>query len=88
MLAFGLGTLPNLFVAAFLFSRVKRWWQTKWVRWIVAVIIAAFALWSLDKLWIHPKPMMHHTMPMPAMQQPMKQEPAPSKMPMPMEHRN
>ncbi|MDR0588305.1 MAG: sulfite exporter TauE/SafE family protein [Burkholderiales bacterium] len=55
MLAFGLGTLPNLFVAGVIFNEIKRFAQNTLVRYAVAMVIAGFALWSLNQLWLTDK---------------------------------
>lgn len=47
MLAFGVGTLPNLLAAGWALSRAKRWLEAKAVRWAAGAIVAAFALAGL-----------------------------------------
>ena len=47
MLAFGVGTLPNLLAAGWALSRAKRWLEAKAVRWSAGAIVAAFALAGL-----------------------------------------
>ena len=47
MLAFGVGTLPNLLAAGWALSRAKRWIEAKAVRWSAGAIVAAFALAGL-----------------------------------------
>jgi len=44
MLAFGLGTLPNLLAAGWVLSRAKRWLERRSVRWAAGALVAAFAL--------------------------------------------
>lgn len=47
MLAFGVGTLPNLLAAGWALSRAKRWLEAKAVRWTAGAIVAAFAIAGL-----------------------------------------
>ncbi len=47
MLAFGVGTLPNLLAAGWALSRVKRRLEAKSVRWAAGAIVAVFALAGL-----------------------------------------
>lgn len=47
MLAFGLGTLPNLLAAGWALARAKRWLEARAVRWTAGAIVAAFALAGL-----------------------------------------
>ncbi len=44
MLAFGLGTLPNLVVAGWLMARARRWFDGRGVRYAAAALLAAFAM--------------------------------------------
>lgn len=59
MLAFGLGTLPNLLLAGALLQRFGKWLNSRVVRYTAAAIIAGFALWGLNKLWLTDKMMRH-----------------------------
>jgi sulfite exporter TauE/SafE len=43
MLAFGLGTLPNLVAAGWLLARTRRWFDRRGVRVAAAILLAAFA---------------------------------------------
>jgi sulfite exporter TauE/SafE len=47
MLAFGVGTLPNLLAAGWALSRMKRRLEAKAVRWAAGAIVAVFALAGL-----------------------------------------
>jgi sulfite exporter TauE/SafE len=47
MVAFGLGTLPNLLLAGLMFHRFRRWVQHAWVRWGAGVVVILFGLWGL-----------------------------------------
>ena len=47
MLAFGVGTLPNLLAAGWALSRLKRRLEAKAVRWAAGAIVAVFALAGL-----------------------------------------
>jgi uncharacterized protein len=51
MLAFGLGTLPNLLLAGFLLARLKRLVQRPAVRWTAGALIAGFGVWGLLGAW-------------------------------------
>lgn len=58
MLAFGLGTLPNLLFAGLLFHRLRHHLQQRWVRWLAGGAVIAFGLWGLwrapylgDAIW-------------------------------------
>ena len=44
MLAFGLGTLPNLLVAGVAISRTTRWFEARTVRLAAAALLAGFAV--------------------------------------------
>ena len=44
MLAFGLGTLPNLVAAGWLMARARRWFDGRGVRYGAAALLAAFAM--------------------------------------------
>jgi hypothetical protein len=44
MLAFGLGTLPNLLAAGWLMARARRWLDARGVRYAAAALLAAFAI--------------------------------------------
>ncbi len=54
MLAFGVGTLPNLLAAAWVLARAKRFLEARWVRWSAGAIVAAFALAGLWRAWAVP----------------------------------
>lgn len=43
MLAFGLGTLPNLVAAGWIMARARRWFDGRGVRYAAAILLAAFA---------------------------------------------
>lgn len=47
MLAFGLGTLPNLLLAGLLLARFRRFAQARAVRWVAGLIVLAFGLLGL-----------------------------------------
>ncbi len=47
MLAFGVGTLPNLLAAGWALSRLKRRLEAKAVRWAAGAVVAAFAIGGL-----------------------------------------
>jgi sulfite exporter TauE/SafE len=47
MLAFGLGTLPNLLLAGFLLSRFRACVQARWVRILAGLLIFAYGLYGL-----------------------------------------
>ena len=44
MLAFGLGTLPNLLAAGWVMARARRWLDARMVRYPAAALLAGFAL--------------------------------------------
>jgi hypothetical protein len=44
MLAFGLGTLPNLLAAVWVMARARRWLDARMVRYPAAALLAGFAL--------------------------------------------
>lgn len=54
MLAFGLGTLPNLMAADLLFGRVRRALDGKTARYAVAVVVIAFGLAGLWRVVYYP----------------------------------
>ena len=54
MLAFGLGTLPNLLAAGWTVARSRRWFAAPAWRYAAAAIIAAFALIGLYRAWYAP----------------------------------
>jgi hypothetical protein len=54
MLAFGIGTLPNLLAAGWVLARAKRFLEARWVRWLAGAIVAAFALAGLWRAWFVP----------------------------------
>lgn len=47
MLAFGLGTLPNLLLAGMLLQRLRSIVQTRWVRLGSGLLVIAFGVWGL-----------------------------------------
>jgi sulfite exporter TauE/SafE len=55
MLAFGLGTLPNLLAAGWTLARSQRWFAATPVRYGAAAIIAVFALAGLYRAWFIPE---------------------------------
>ena len=50
MLAFGLGTLPNLLVIGLFWERCRRWVQSPGVRLFAGLIVAAFGIYGLTKV--------------------------------------
>jgi sulfite exporter TauE/SafE len=59
MLAFGVGTLPNLLAAGWTLARSQRWFAATSVRISAAAIIAAFALAGLYRAWFIPDALGH-----------------------------
>jgi uncharacterized protein len=55
MLAFGLGTLPNLLAAGWTLARSRRWLDDRRFRYFAAAVIAAFALLGLYRAWFVPE---------------------------------
>jgi len=51
MLAFGLGTLPNLLLAGFLLARLRDWVQLRAVRIAAGLLVAGFGAWGLFGAW-------------------------------------
>lgn len=51
MLAFGLGTLPNLLLAGFLLARFRSLLQQQAVRVLAGTLVAGFGLWGLLGVW-------------------------------------
>ncbi|MCP5268848.1 MAG: sulfite exporter TauE/SafE family protein [Zoogloeaceae bacterium] len=51
MLAFGLGTLPNLLLAGFLLARLRHWVQRPLVRVAAGALVAGFGVWGLIGVW-------------------------------------
>jgi sulfite exporter TauE/SafE len=47
LLAFGLGTLPNLLLAGVAAQQLRRWMQQIWVRRGAGAVIVMFGLWGL-----------------------------------------
>lgn len=47
MLAFGLGTLPNLLLAGLLLQRVRAFSQQRWVRLVSGLLVLGFGVWGL-----------------------------------------
>lgn len=54
MLAFGLGTLPNLLVAGYALTRSRRWFSHAAWRYGAALVVGAFALAGLYRAWFVP----------------------------------
>jgi len=51
MLAFGLGTLPNLLAVGLFYSSVKKFSQLKPVRLVAGALVAGLGVYGLFKLW-------------------------------------
>jgi len=51
MLAFGLGTLPNLLLAGVLAGQMRRLASKVWLRRLAGGIVFAYGLFGLIKLW-------------------------------------
>jgi sulfite exporter TauE/SafE len=51
MLAFGLGTLPNLLLAGYLLARLKHLVQLPVVRLVAGLLVAGFGVWGLVGAW-------------------------------------
>lgn len=47
MLAFGLGTLPTVWLSGVMAQELKRWLQIKQLRWALASLIIVFGVWTL-----------------------------------------
>lgn len=47
MLAFGLGTLPNMLLAGVLLSRARSWFQGRMVRWVLGGLVLGFDIAGL-----------------------------------------
>ena len=47
MLAFGLGTLPNLLAVSLFAAQIKNFFQNKKIRLIAGLIIVLWAVWRL-----------------------------------------
>lgn len=47
MLAFGLGTLPNLLLASMLLQRLRSFVQARYVRLVSGLLVIAFGIWGL-----------------------------------------
>lgn len=54
MLAFGVGTLPNLLAAGWTLARSQRWFADSRYRYAAATVIAGFALLGLYRAWFVP----------------------------------
>ncbi len=50
MLAFGLGTLPNLLAMGFFARQMQRFMQQIWVRRVAGLAVASFGVWGLSTL--------------------------------------
>jgi sulfite exporter TauE/SafE len=57
MLAFGLGTLPAVLLSGVFAQTLNSWLQVKQLRWLFAVIIIVFGVWTLMGTGMHS----HHT---------------------------
>jgi hypothetical protein len=55
MLAFGVGTLPNLLAAGWLMGRVQRWLDRTALRYGAAAVVGVFALLGLYRAWFAPE---------------------------------
>jgi uncharacterized protein len=55
MLAFGLGTLPNLLAAGWTVARSQRWFAEARYRYAAAAVIAGFAVLGLYRAWFVPE---------------------------------
>jgi len=55
MLAFGVGTLPNLLAAGWLMGRLQRWLDNAALRYGAAAVVGAFALLGLYRAWFAPE---------------------------------
>ena len=55
MLAFGVGTLPNLLAAGWLLGRTQRWLNHAALRYGAACMVGAFALLGLYRAWFAPE---------------------------------
>jgi len=51
MLAFGLGTLPNLLLAGWLLNRLRPYMT--FIRWPAGLLVAGFGLFGLLRMWFH-----------------------------------
>ena len=54
MLAFGLGTVPNLLMAGLLLDRAKRILEGKGLRYAAAAVLVAFAFIGIWRALYHP----------------------------------
>jgi len=59
MAAFGLGTLPNLFVVSVTLSRARHWLQRNGPRRVAAAILASFAIAGLYRVIFMPEALAH-----------------------------
>ncbi|HYR05790.1 MAG TPA: sulfite exporter TauE/SafE family protein [Gallionella sp.] len=50
MLAFGLGTLPNLLAIGLFWENIRRWAQSPRVRWAAGLLVAGFGVYGLLKV--------------------------------------
>jgi sulfite exporter TauE/SafE len=53
MLAFGLGTLPSVLLSGVFAQTLARWLQIKQSRWLLAVMIIVFGVWTLLGAGMH-----------------------------------
>lgn len=59
MLAFGLGTLPNLLAAGWTLARTQRSFDRPWLRYIAAAVVAGFAIVGLYRAFAMPDALGH-----------------------------
>ena len=59
MLAFGVGTLPSLLIAGLFLSRLRHYFQKKWIRLMAGLMIMAYAIHHLYVFFSHGL-MRHH----------------------------
>ena len=52
MLAFGLGTLPNLLAMGAFAAQLKGILQNRWVRLVAGLLVSGWAVWCLVKIWV------------------------------------
>lgn len=59
MLAFGLGTLPNLLAAGWTLARTQRTFARPWMRYVAAAVVAGFGIAGLYRALVMPDAMAH-----------------------------
>jgi sulfite exporter TauE/SafE len=52
MLAFGLGTLPNLLLMGVAANQLNRWTRRPLVRQLAGALVAGFGVWLLYDAWL------------------------------------